>query len=145
MCSVAEFETLSTAESMWFPGVSLSDVSVSFRCFDWMAILSGCSGYILSSARGTENFIIISHRCGNRRKFTSMFNLRLAGTSCASVAGCDEIPSAPNRLRKLYPQSAERSCHSVKHWKDILLYKERHMPGEAPHSAVKVAAPLKNT
>lgn len=67
MCSVAEFETLSTAESMWFPGVSLSDVSVSFR------------------------------------------------------------------------------CHSVKHWKDILLYKERHMPGEAPHSAVKVAAPLKNT
>ena len=88
MCSVAEFETLSTAESMWFPGVSLSDVSVSFRCFDWIAILSGCSGYILSSARGTENFIIISHRCGNRRKFTSMFNLRLAGTSCASVAGC---------------------------------------------------------
>ena len=88
MCSVAEFETLSTAESMWFPGVSLSDVSVSFRCFDWMAILSGCSGYILSSARGTENFIIISHRCGNRRKFTSLFNLRLAGTSCASVAGC---------------------------------------------------------
>ena len=75
MCSVAEFETLSTAESMWFPGVSLSDVSVSLRCFDWMAILSGCSGYILSSARGTENFIIISHRCGNRRKFTSMFNL----------------------------------------------------------------------
>ena len=67
MCSVAEFETFSTAESMWFPGVSLSDVSVSFRCFDWMAILSGCSGYILSSARGTENFIIISHRCGNRR------------------------------------------------------------------------------
>ena len=49
MCSVAEFETLSTAESMWFPGVSLSDVSVSFRCFDWMAILSGCSGYILLS------------------------------------------------------------------------------------------------
>ena len=142
MCSVAEFETLSTAESMWFPGVSLSDVSVSFRCFDWMAILSGCSGYILSSARGTENFIIISHRCGNLRKFTSMFNLRLPVPALPVV---DEIPSAPNRLRKLYPQSAERSCHSVKHWKDILLYKERHMPGEAPHSAVKVAAPLKNT
>ena len=32
MCSVAEFETLSTAECMWFPGVCLSDVSVSFRC-----------------------------------------------------------------------------------------------------------------
>jgi hypothetical protein len=73
-------------------------------------------------------------------------------STCASLARpvpalpvVDEIPSAPNRLRKLYPQSAERSCHSVKHWKDILLYKERHMPGEAPHSAVKVAAPLKNT
>ncbi len=88
MCSVAEFETLSTAECKWFPGVCLSDVSVSFRCFDWMAILSGCSGYILSPARGTKNFIIISHRCGNRRKFTSMFSLRLAGTSCASAAGC---------------------------------------------------------
>ena len=29
--------------------------------------------------------------------------------------------------------------------KTYFLYKERHMPGEAPHSAVKVAAPLKNT
>ena len=145
MCSVAEFETLSTAESMWFPGVSLSDVSVSFRCFDWMAILSGCSGYILSSARALRISLLYrivvaiganSHPC----------------STCASLARpvpalpvVDEIPSAPNRLRKLYPQSAERSCHSVKHWKDILLYKERHMPGEAPHSAVKVAAPLKNT
>ena len=87
MCSVAEFETLSTAESMWFPGVSLSDVSVSFRCFDWMAILFVCSGYILSSARGTENFIIISHRYGNRRKFTSMFKCASLALPCASVAG----------------------------------------------------------
>lgn len=86
MCSVAEFETLSTAESMWFPGVSLSDVSVSFRCFDWMAILFVCSGYILSSARGTENFIIISHRYGNQRKFTSMFICASLPHPCVSVA-----------------------------------------------------------
>ena len=45
MCSVAEFETLSTAESMWFPGVSLSDVSVSFRCFDWMIHPFVCKGH----------------------------------------------------------------------------------------------------
>ena len=56
MCSVAEFETLSTAESMWFPGVSLSDVSVSFRCFDWMSALSVEYGCSIKPARGTGNF-----------------------------------------------------------------------------------------
>mgnify|MGYP000837322281 FL=1 len=127
MCSVAEFETLSTAESMWFPGVSLSDVSVSFRCFDWMAILSGCSGYILSSARGTENFIIISHRCGNRRKFTSMFNLRLAGTSCASVAGCQTKFRVPLTALIMHPHFGEPCSTFVKHWKDGFYHRKKNM------------------
>ena len=55
-------------------------------------------------------------------------------SACASLARpvpalpvVDEILSAPGRLQKLYPQSAEQSCHSVKHWKDTLfIQRETH-------------------
>lgn len=38
--------------------------------------------------RGTKNFETYCVLPGNRCKFTSMFRLHLAGTSCAGVAGC---------------------------------------------------------
>ena len=99
MCSVAEFETLSTAESMWFPGVSLSDVSVSFRCFDWMSALSVGYGCSIKPARGTRNFNLKFWFVWQPVQIHIHVHMPLAGTSlCQRCRMPDEIPSATNRL-----------------------------------------------
>jgi len=58
-------------------------------------------------------------------------------STCASLAHpvpalpvINEIPSAPNRLQKLHPQSAGQSCHSVKY------RKEKHPPVVFPNFTI---------
>ena len=49
----------------------------------------------MQPVRGAKNFNLHYIYSGNRRKVTSVFQLRLVGTSCANVAGCQMKFQAP--------------------------------------------------
>ena len=55
----------------------------------------------MQPVRGAKNFNLHYIYSGNRRKVTSVFQLRLVGTSCANVAGCQMKFQAPLTSHKM--------------------------------------------
>ena len=55
----------------------------------------------MQPVRGAKNFNLHYIYSGNRRKVTSVFQLRLVGMSCANVAGCQMKFQAPLTSHKM--------------------------------------------
>ena len=106
--------------ALQFLAVLFSDCRLSFRCFHCIASLSVVCGCGRKPARGTMNFRKDIVSSGNRCKFTSMFRLHLAGTSCASIAGCRMKFQVPLTAFLMHPHISEPCRYAVKHWKDRL-------------------------
>lgn len=106
-------------------------------CFDWISALSAGCGCGIRPARGTWNFDRQNILSGNRCKFTSMFRLHLAGTSCASIAGCRMKFQVPLTAFLMHPHISEPCRYAVKHWKDRLNSKRKQSSLVLQHSVLK--------
>ena len=53
--------------------------------------------------------------------------MRLAGTSCASVAGCQTKFQVPLTALKMHPNFGEPGSYHVKHWKDCFDNRKKNM------------------
>lgn len=113
------------------------DYKMSFRCFDWLSALSAKDGCYTRFIRGTKNFETYCVLPGNRCKFTSMFRLHLAGTSCASIAGCRMKFQVPLTAFLMHPHISEPCRYAVKHWKDRLNSKRKQSSLVLQHSVLK--------
>ena len=123
--------------ALQFLAVLFSDCRLSFRCFHCIASLSVVCGCGRKPARGTMNFRKDIVSSGNRCKFTSMFRLHLAGTSCASIAGCRMKFQVPLTAFLMHPHISEPCRYAVKHWKDRLNSKRKQSSLVLQHSVLK--------
>ena len=121
-----------------FLAVLFYDCRLSFRCFHWIVALSVVCGCGRKTARGTKNFKKDIISSGNRCKFTSMFRLHLAGTSCASIAGCRMKFQVPLAAFLMHPHISEPCRYTVKHWKDRLNSKRKQNSLVLQHSVAKM-------
>ena len=106
-------------------------------CFDRISALSAGCGCGIRPVRGTRNFDRQNILSGNRCKFTSMFRLHLAGTSCASIAGCRMKFQVPLTAFLMHPHISEPCRYAVKHWKDRLNSKRKQSSLVLQHSVLK--------
>lgn len=106
-------------------------------CFDRISALSAGCGCGIRPVRGTRNFGRQNILSGNRCKFTSMFRLHLAGTSCASIAGCRMKFQVPLTAFLMHPHISEPCRYAVKHWKDRLNSKRKQSSLVLQHSVLK--------
>ena len=122
-----------------FLAVHFSDFQMSCHCFDWMRWVSGWYGYLMQPVRGAKNFNLHYIYSGNRRKVTSVFQLRLVGTSCANVAGCQMKFQAPLTSHKMVSAfSRTTTCILSNIWKTDDNKKRKMCWLELEHSVWKI-------
>ena len=103
------------------------DCKLSFACFDWNTVLSAGYGCHISPARGTREFRFAICPVWQPAQIHIHVQMRLAGTSCASVAGCQTKFRVPLTALIMHPHFGEPCSTFVKHWKDGFYHRKKNM------------------